>query len=395
MIRNLSRLFALTVLSLGLGASATAAGSPANVGEPQEEEQRQILPARQGLRVEAVLGQVQEEKKPDETTTDDDKPVVETVSNARPVNPREIRLHLWDGNVITGELGIDQVLIKTEFGQLEVPIEKIISFRPGMDSFPQLRTRVEQLVADLGAEDYKTRETAHKGLVAMGMQLRREIYKFEDGGNAERKRHLDEIRKEIESMLEDIEDDAEFEDEASAELIHGDAISTRDFVIVGKIVPEEFEITSKYGPLTVKLMDVKFADRQDSGSVERRATVTVSGKNYAHANPKSTGIRLNRGDRVTIRAEGQLTMSPWGAQASVTPEGSTQYGNFNGHGGGTLLAQIGDDDKFIKIGEKATFTASKSGLLKLGIAMQPEYANDSYQFPGGYKAKIVVESAEE
>ncbi len=350
------------------------------------------LPVQAAARA-SVVEAAQDETKPD-PGDEDEKAVVETVENSQPANPREIRLHLWDGNVITGELGINQVTVQTEFGELQVPVEKIVSFRPGLESFPAMRERIEKLVDDLGSDDYKTRESAHKGLLAMGMQLRREIYRFDDGGNAERKRHLDEIRKEVESMVEDLSEDSEFEDDENAELIQGDAIATRDFVIVGKISQSSFEVSSKYGPLTVQLGDVKFADRQQAGNVQRRSTVSVAGKNYAQSNPKSTEIRLNRGDRVTIRAEGQIAMSPWGGQASASPDGNTQYGNFNGHGGGTLLALIGDDEKYIKVGSKATFTASKAGLLKLGVAMQAEYCNDSYQFPGGYKVKIVVETAE-
>lgn len=319
---------------------------------------------------------------------------VETIDNSQPGNPREIRLHLWDGNVITGELGIDEVSIQTEFGPLRVPVEKILSMRPGLDSFPQLREQIDKLVADLGADDYQTRENAHKALSAMGMQLRREIYRYQDDGNAERKRHLDEIRKEIENMAEEIEDDPEFDLEADAELIANDTIVTKDFTIVGKIAQNEFEISSKYGPLSVKLLDVRFADRKGTGNVERRTTVSVGGKNYAQVSPKSTGIQLNRGDRVSIRADGQITMSPWGNQAVVGPDGNIQYGNFNGHGGGTLLAQIGDDATFIKIGSKATFVASRAGTLKLGVAVQADYANDNYQYPGTYKAKIVVESSQ-
>lgn len=357
----------------------------------QDDAEPQSLPApHQGQAMIAVAAQ--EANAAPAADDPDDKAVVETVDNSQPLNLREIRLHLWDGNVITGELGISEVSVQTEFGPLKVPVEKILSFRPGLDSFPQLRERIDKLVEDLGADDYKTREAAHKGLAAMGLQLRREIYRYQDGGNAERKRHLDDIRKEIEQLVEELDEEATLSDEEPSELIQSDTVATRDFVIVGKIVPDQFEISSKYGPLSVKLMDVQFADRQGSGSVERRAAVNIGGKNYAHTNLKSTGIRLNRGDRVTIRAEGQMTMSPWGTQAIVGPDGNPQYGNFNGHGGGTLLAQIGDDDAFVKIGSKATFTATKSGLLKLGIAMQAEYANDSYQFPGNYKAKIVVES---
>jgi hypothetical protein len=284
--------------------------------------------------------------------------------------------------------------VQTEFGELKVPVEKIISLRPGLNSFPQLREQIEKLVADLGSDDYKTREQAHKALSAMGPQLRREIYRFQDDGNAERKRHLEEIRKEIEAQLEDMDEEVMSEDGGSAELIAGDTIETRDFTIVGKISQDQFAITSKYGPLEIKLLDVRFADRKGGGNVERRTTVSIQGKNYAHANPKATGIQLNRGDRVSIRADGQITMSPWGAQAVVGPEGNVQYGNFNGHGGGTLLAQIGDDDKLIRIGSKGTFVATRSGMLKLGVAVQAEYANDSYQYQGTYKAKIVVESSE-
>jgi hypothetical protein len=260
----------------------------------QEEESRPTRPIE--------LQHLEASAKQDEPAKSADEPtVVETVDNSQPVNPREIRLHLWDGSVITGELAIDEMTVETEFGNLSVPVSKIISFRPGLDSFPQLGDKIDQLVEALGSEDYKTREQAHKGLVAMGLQLRREIYRFQDDGNAERKRHLEEIRKEIESMVEDLDEDFESSLDDSAELIRGDAVATKDFVIVGKIAHEQFEVASKYGLLAVKLMDVQFADRRDSGNIERRATVSVDGKNYAHANSKATGIRLNRGDRVSIR----------------------------------------------------------------------------------------------
>jgi hypothetical protein len=285
--------------------------------------------------------------------------------------------------------------VHTEFGDLQVPIEKIVSLRPGLESIPQKREQIESLIDSLGSDDYKTREDAHKELVAMGLLLRHEIYRFEDGGNAERKRHLEEIRKDIETMIDELDEVDSLDGDVDAGLIQGDTVATPDFVIVGKIGQDSFQVSSKYGPLTVQLGDVQYADRDRGGSVQRRSTVSLSGKNFAHVNPKSSGIRVQRGDRISIRADGQITMSPWGMQAAVTPDGNLQYGNFNGHGGGTLLALIGDGDDYIKVGTKATFTASRAGVLKLGIAIQPEYANESYQFPGSYKARIFVESAAE
>jgi hypothetical protein len=190
-----------------------------------------------------------------------------------------------------------------------------------------------------------------------------------------------------------MEEEFQGDDDSNQPLIHADQIETEDFVIVGKIDSAEFTVSSKYGPLQVQLADVQFADRAQGGSVVRRSSVSVTGQNFAQSDMKSTGIRVNRGDKVSIRASGSITMSPWGNQAVVTPDGNLSYGNFEGHGGGTLLAKIGDAGEYIKVGSKTSFTASKAGILQLGIAIQPDYANPSYQFPGQYKVTVVVESS--
>ncbi len=321
--------------------------------------------------------------------------VVETTSNSPAANPREIRLHLWDGNVINGELDVEDVSVTTEFGPLRVPVAKIVSFRPGLDSFPKLRQQIDQWVDSLGSPDFKTREAARRQLISMGRLLHREIYRFQDGDNAERKRQLEEIRKEFEQQMDELEDEEFIDSDDNTPLIQGDSIETRDFVIVGKIDQSEFNVSSKYGALTVNLADIRYADRDQGGNVVRRTVVSVTGKNYAQSDLKSTGIRVNRGDRISIRASGSITMSPWGNQAVVNPDGNPQYGNFEGYGGGTLLARIGDSGDYVKVGSKSNFTATKAGLLQLGIAIQAEYANQSYQYPGEFKCKVIVEGEPE
>lgn len=317
--------------------------------------------------------------------------VVETASPARPPRPNELRFHLWDGNVLSGELGIAELTVRTEFGTLTVPVAKIQSIRPGLESFPDRQARIAELVDTLGAPEFAQREAARRELIGMGRLLHLEIYRVDDGGNGERKRQLEEIRKEFEQQVEDQAEEDEPADSPQP-LVRKDQVTTADFTIVGKIEPSSFQVASKYGPLTVQLADVRFADREQAGSLIRRATLTVAGNDFAGSSMRSSGIRVERGDIVSVRASGSISMTPWGQQAMVTPDGNQGYGNFEGHGGGTLLGRIGDNGDYIKLGSRANFIARKAGILELGIAVQAEYAQQGYQFPGEFKAKIVVES---
>ena len=85
---------------------------------------------------------------------------------------REIRLTLWDGTVVMGSVNIEYVKVETQFGKLEVPVQNIIQFRPGLDSFPELTERINSLVEQLDNRDFQTRERAHRELVGMGVSIR-------------------------------------------------------------------------------------------------------------------------------------------------------------------------------------------------------------------------------
>ncbi len=336
---------------------------------------------------------IQEDEKADEEQAEekaDEEPIMEAprVKIQQP-GEREVRLTLWDGTVVTGDIGIEFFKVQTQFGQLEVPVKNVISLRPGLDSFPQMIQQISELVEKLGDRDFQTREKAHRELVAMGKTIRAEIGSFDDGGSAERKKHLDKIREQIEEMADD---EAEWEEESKdAELIRGDTIRTRDFTIVGKILQPEFSLSSKYGNLTIALSDIQLGDRtwlQSSESISKN--VVVKGNSFFQTTPVSSRIRVNKGDRVKVKASGNVQWASWG-NISSGPAGITNQGNWQGHNCGTLLARIGDGNEYIKVGEKGEFVAKTSGVLFLGIAMRENYANQAgYQWPGEYKAKVSI-----
>ena len=303
-----------------------------------------------------------------------------------------IRFHMWDGSIVGGEVQVDTITVRTEFGPLEVPVEDIKDFYPGLNSFPELNSKIEKLVNDLGDKDFDIREKSNRELVSMGILIRNELDRFDDGGSAERKKRLAEIKKTISEESESIEEDLAA-DLLNQPLIRGDKINTPLFSIVGKIEQEEFVLTSKFGELKVQLSDVRMADRAFSKVAEVvKKKCDIDGHAFFQKTPYSTRIRLNKGDKVSISADGIVQWTNW--SLSSTPDGLSGQGKYQNIQGGTLCARVGASGNVIKIGSKGSFVAKKSGVLYLAIAMQGNYVNNSgYKWVGKYRARVEVKPA--
>ena len=332
-----------------------------------------------------------DEKKPDEVQDEEPAISTETLKTDEPkIDDRFLRFQMWDGTVVSGIVSIAAIDIETEFGSLQIPIERLVDFRPGLVSLPELQTKVDGLVEKLGDREFKTRESAHRELVAMGPMLPNMLSSLDDGGDAERKKHLVKIKEEIEAMLE--EEDGE--DSVNPDMIsRGDRVQTPDFSIVGKLVQQEFEVKSKIGDLRIQLSDVKRADRGIvMKSQSLRKTLSVAGTTFFQKKPLSTKIRVSKGDRISITATGIVQWTNWSQTAS--PDGLPNQGNWNGISNGALAARIGSDGSVIGVGSDNTFKAERSGVLYLGIAMPDNYVNNKgYRWTGKFKAKIKVAPA--
>lgn len=301
-----------------------------------------------------------------------------------------VRFHMWDGSIVGGEVQMDTITVRTEFGSLEVPVEDIKRFYPGLNSFPELNSKIEKLVKDLGHKDFDVREKSKRELRAMGHQIRNELNRFDDGGSAERKKRLGEIKKEISEEFDSMEEEDLANDLLNQPLIRGDKIETPLFSIVGKIEQEKFVLTSKFGELTVKLADVRMADRAFMKVAEVvKKKCEVDGHAFFQKNTYSTRIRLNKGDKVSISADGSIQWTNW--SKSSTADGINNEGKYQNIQAGTLCARVGTSGNVIKIGSKGSFVAKKPGILYLAIAMQDSYANNSsYKWVGKYIARVEV-----
>ena len=147
-------------------------------------------------------------------------------------------------------------------------------------------------------------------------------------------------------------------------LIDEDTVETTEFTVIGKISPAKFEMASKYGPLTIALGDIVEASRPTDTRESIRKSLSVPGQNLASRGFKSTGIRVQAGDRVTITASGNIVMTPWGGNASSGPDGMPNYGWYvpSTIPGGALVYRIGDKGSIQKAGTRVSFTRSPMRL---------------------------------
>jgi hypothetical protein len=309
-------------------------------------------------------------------------------------NPREIKIMLMDGSVVLGELSIDTIEVKTEFGSLTVPVEKVLSLTPGLDSHRDLSSKIDRLIRELGDDDYKKREAAHKELLGMGRPVKDILAAHRNDKNAERKRRITEIVARLDEMNSN--DSFSGDDSAGAKTwMRDDRVETPNFTIVGDVNPSVFEVRSKYGPLKIGLNDIR---RTEKTGLEKGPTlkqISIAGSDFHLVRPKSSGVRVKAGDSVSVAASGTITMPPWGSSARSGPDGAANYGSYTfggqrvGYGG--LVGRIGDSGTWIRIGSRAKFTARKSGVLKFGIVMRSTYTRGNYVFPGSYKVRIKVD----
>lgn len=300
--------------------------------------------------------------------------------------PGVLRFHLMDGTIITGKLTTKTLLVSTEFGELTVPIDAITSFAPGLQSHPKIDETITKLIDELSSPDAKTRDKAQAELLTYGPGLLHELQSYADDPDAEHKVRITTIMEELYSVETD---GFEIEQGPTVSLTRLDQVVTAGFTIAGQIKQDTFAIESKFGELTVKLADIKGVERVSSDKPEVRMAIDVSGMDMTCRSYKKTAIRVNRGDRIIITAEGRITMSPWGSNSVSDPDGVPQNGMYSGKiPMGALAGRIGDSGEELLIGSKSSFVASKSGVLQLGFAMQQNWAN--YQFPGEYKVRVRV-----
>jgi hypothetical protein len=303
-------------------------------------------------------------------------------------NEKALKLYLLEGSVVSGRMSVDALTVATKFGTLEIPVANIVSFTPGLDNHPEERKRIARLILQLGSNVAAERDAAQKGLTELGPSIRQQLEAYANDEDAERRTRIQKILADLDERTE--EDD--FDPAKERALIAEDTVETNLFTVVGKISPQSFKVQTQFGPLSVSLNDIRRGEREVGEKPEVRKSVTVSGANLIQLTMVNSGVKISRGDKLNITADGTLTMTPWGNNVTSTPDGGENFQWYipNQIPGGALVGRIGSGGPVFKIGSKHASTATRSGVLYLAIAMNPQFANQGYNYPGEYNVKIRV-----
>jgi hypothetical protein len=298
-----------------------------------------------------------------------------------PGPPPELKVTLMDGTVLTGKFSTPELTVETKFGALKVPIDEIQAFAPGIKSHPEFSAKLNDLVNDLAADAFADREKAQQQILKMGPEIKGELDRLVKTADAEKQMRLQKIIEEFESQRDEDAD-------VSRDWKQDDTIVTQNFTIVGRIVTPGFSVASPYGTLAVKIKDIRMAKRDAAEPEEIRKSITVPGSTLSQHNFITSSIRVNKGDTINVTASGTVTMTPWGNNNQCGPDGNQRYGTvMNNIYSGTLVARIAGGD-MIKVGSKASFVATKAGVVEFSIAMQSDYGGTT--FPGEYQVKVHV-----
>ncbi|MDE0936305.1 MAG: hypothetical protein OSA89_10345 [Mariniblastus sp.] len=370
------------ILAIALAISPIAQARTWQIDEVPKE----LEPPKQQLK------SVPKEVKPDTAAEEDDEPEISTTpqpNEQKTIGKQFAQLHLMDGSIIGGDFLAVNIDVKTDYGMLKIPISRILKFQPGLNTRPEYIESISSIFEKMGDTDEKIRIAAQKELLSLGVKNQMLLDQLAAQGNEDQKKLLAEIRKAFEEESDLNEEEMLPSDLPSALM---DTIVTPDFSIVGEIQQKQFLLKSKFGDLKVDLSDIKFADRSvKTTGADVRKTVSVPAEAFFQRTPRSTKIRVNKGDRITIRGSGTVQWTNFNNTSS--PEGLTNRSQWNGINSGKLTARIGtDNSRCVAIGTNGSFVAKSSGTLYLGIAMRDSYAGNSngYKWTGEYQAKIVV-----
>jgi hypothetical protein len=290
----------------------------------------------------------------------------------------EISVILQDGSVFRGKLDIKSLEVETPYGKLVVPASDVIRIRVGKSSNKELKTKIEQYIADLGSKDFQTRETAQKELAKLGKKAYAEIEAAARSDDAEVATRATALLAEM-----DTGDDEEIQPA-------DDEIITPTLTLRGVIKMDAISLQTRYGTLKVDKKDIialTLGQRADAEKIFK-----LTDRNTSQSQWLDTGIRVKRGDRIVASATGSIN---WVNSGYVTePRGNPQIGQWTRIGNqpvfyGALVGRIGQGGQMFLMGDKFNDKAIADGnlFIAVGCSWGPQNAT------GEYKVRIEVRPA--
>jgi hypothetical protein len=297
----------------------------------------------------------------------------------------DIKLNLRDGSSISGTTSMGDVILKTNYGQLSVPIQNVSTIVVGIGKDKASSDKALQSLKILNANgSEETRKGAYEDLVKLGVKAISAINEFQnDPKNSQETEVVGEYT--IDNALAEIKSTFNIDD---ASRINDIITIDNEYTMGGIYEFTKLDVKTEYGNLSIpkekiKTMDVSYSEPGNGNEV----VLKLMGGKHISGNQQGgwlkTGIVLKQGQKFTINASGEVTLASLSNQkykpdGSYIAAGGTSYpaaAPAEDYGAGTtypvygnVVYKIGEASyETLRAGAKFTGTAKTSGMLLISI----------------------------
>lgn len=288
----------------------------------------------------------------------------------------EFTLTLKDGNIVTGATKVSKVVLKTSYGQLDVPIQNVTSIELGIHPDNTQKTNITNLAKQLLNSNEEMRSKAYTALTDLSQGAIPVLEEVISTGTYEPSNFSDFT---LSNALNELK------------ATHGISSSykTNDVVMIdyeynmgGIYEFANIELKTEYGTLTIprdkiQKIDVMFFDSNSSGS----QTYKLMGSTHISSNINGgwlkTGIMVKPGQTINITATGEVTLAslsgskykPDGSVKNTVSENYTDSYNSSSTypSYGNVVFKIGEIGASTKAGASYHAKATQSGMLFISI----------------------------
>lgn len=319
----------------------------------------------------------------------------------------DVSLELLDGNIIKGTSMVNDVDLITAYGKLIIPVSKISHIEVGIGKDNVVSEKAKSYLKILSTSNSEdTRKASYTDLIKLGIKAIPAINDFyNDPKNiSEESTYTGEYT--VDNALSEIKTSNNINHEVPMEDI---LTLDNNYTMGGNYNFAKMDIKTDYGNLSVpkekiKSIDVSVVSEGGKGdfSFKLLASKNISGN--TNGGWLKTGITVKAGQRFTINANGEVTLSSLsnskykpdgsskaeGAADFTKPYGATDEGEYSSGGYptyGQVVYKIGESStETLKAGAKFNGTAKTSGVIMIAIYETVYNASNK----GAYNVKVAL-----
>ena len=300
-----------------------------------------------------------------------------------------VTVTMKNNDMVSGKTPMTKITIKTPYGDLNIPAERITSLKLGIVSD---HSKDADVMANLKKLQNATTDAAsvYNALLDMGPGILSAVKQYTETPEY---KISDKEKYTVEDLVDDLY--------KKADIGYGDPID--DIVtydgnntVEGSVVFPDLVLQSNYGTLTIKREMIKNIDIAviEEGTLGDN-TFKLKGNTHVSGNDLgkgwlNTGIKMKAGDKFSITASGKVVLQSlsggvFGPDGYLSGTKDAAYSDDMETKYGSLVYKIGEEGEQHNAGSKFDAIADDDGILYLSI-YETVYNKDNTGF---YIAKVV------